>query len=88
MQISYLSCCYTLKMEGICSLDMSLDSHLPNDITAKKMSFLGHGGRTDISETIRFEVYYSDMVSRDSAVGIATDYGLDDCEVGVRVPVG
>jgi hypothetical protein len=27
-------------------------------------------------------------VSRDSAVGIATGYGLDDSEVGVRVPVG
>jgi hypothetical protein len=26
--------------------------------------------------------------SRDSAVGIATGYGLDDREVGVRVPVG
>jgi hypothetical protein len=26
--------------------------------------------------------------SRDSAVGIATDYGLDDWEVEVRVPVG
>jgi hypothetical protein len=28
------------------------------------------------------------MGSRDSAVGIATGYGLDDWEVGVRVPVG
>jgi hypothetical protein len=26
--------------------------------------------------------------SRDSAVGIATGYGLDDRNVGVRVPVG
>jgi hypothetical protein len=26
--------------------------------------------------------------SRDRAVGIATGYGLDDREVGVRVPVG
>jgi hypothetical protein len=26
--------------------------------------------------------------SRDSAVGIATGYGLDDWEVGVRVPIG
>jgi hypothetical protein len=25
--------------------------------------------------------------SRDSVVGIATGYELDDCEVGVRVPV-
>jgi hypothetical protein len=28
------------------------------------------------------------MGSRDSVVGIATDYGLDDRGVGVRVPVG
>jgi hypothetical protein len=27
------------------------------------------------------------LYSRDSAVGIATGYGLDDWEVGVRVPV-
>jgi hypothetical protein len=26
--------------------------------------------------------------SRDSVVGIATDYGLDDRGVGVRVPIG
>jgi hypothetical protein len=26
--------------------------------------------------------------SRDNSVGIATGYGLDDCRVGVRVPVG
>jgi hypothetical protein len=26
--------------------------------------------------------------SRDSSVGVATDYGLDDRRVGVRVPVG
>jgi hypothetical protein len=26
--------------------------------------------------------------SRDSSVGIATDYGLDDRAIGVRVPVG
>jgi hypothetical protein len=29
-----------------------------------------------------------DIGSRDSAVGITTDYGLDDQGVGVRVPVG
>jgi hypothetical protein len=28
------------------------------------------------------------MLSPDSAVGIETGYGLDDWEVGVRVPVG
>jgi hypothetical protein len=31
--------------------------------------------------------YYYYWVSRDSAVGIATDYGLDDRGVGFRVPV-
>jgi hypothetical protein len=35
----------------------------------------------NMSRNIRF-------VSRDSAVGIATGYGLDDWEVGVRVTVG
>jgi hypothetical protein len=30
----------------------------------------------------------STHMSRDSAVGIATSYGLDDRGVGVRVPVG
>jgi hypothetical protein len=29
-----------------------------------------------------------DFWSRDSVVGIATGYGLDNREVGVRVPVG
>jgi hypothetical protein len=33
-------------------------------------------------------IHYSLTMSRDSAVGIATGYGLDDREVGVRVPVG
>jgi hypothetical protein len=28
------------------------------------------------------------VVSRDSAVGIATGYGLDEWEAGVRAPVG
>jgi hypothetical protein len=28
------------------------------------------------------------MLSRDSPVGIATSYGLDDRDVGVRIPVG
>jgi hypothetical protein len=37
----------------------------------------------------RFSHYYiSDNVSRDSLVGIATGYELDDQGVGVRVPVG
>jgi hypothetical protein len=35
-----------------------------------------------------YRVYYRITVSRDSSVGIATDYGPDDQGVGVRVPVG
>jgi hypothetical protein len=31
---------------------------------------------------------FMEKVSRNSAVGITTGYGLDDREVGVRVPVG
>jgi hypothetical protein len=32
--------------------------------------------------------YHCNLSSRDSGVGIATSYGLDDRGVGVRVPVG
>jgi hypothetical protein len=35
-----------------------------------------------------FTVAHINDVSRDSEVGIAIGYGLDDWEVGVRVPVG
>jgi hypothetical protein len=35
-----------------------------------------------------FNIVSPMLVSRDSAVGIATGYGLDDWAVGVRVPVG
>jgi hypothetical protein len=34
------------------------------------------------------EVIYRLWESRDSVVGIETGYGVDDQEVGVRVPVG
>jgi hypothetical protein len=37
---------------------------------------------------IRFNIILAPTRSRDSAVGIATGYGLDDQGVGVRVPVG
>jgi hypothetical protein len=33
-------------------------------------------------------VFRTDMGSRDSVVGMATGYGLDDGGVGVQVPVG
>jgi hypothetical protein len=35
----------------------------------------------------RNALYEEDCKSRDSSVGIATSYGLDDRGVGVRVPV-
>jgi hypothetical protein len=35
-----------------------------------------------------FTLISSNIGSQDSAVGIATGYGLDDRGVGVRVPVG
>jgi hypothetical protein len=41
-----------------------------------------------LSSSLNFSFSYSPNVSRDSAVGIATGYGPDDWEVGVRVPVG
>jgi hypothetical protein len=42
----------------------------------------------ELSERRRaFKFRYEDIVSRDSAVGITTTYGLDDRSVGVRVPV-
>jgi hypothetical protein len=34
------------------------------------------------------KVPYPSLESRDSAVGIATGYGLDDRGVGIRVPFG
>jgi hypothetical protein len=40
---------------------------------------------TPHSFTIHFNII---LLSRDSVVGIATAYGLDDRGVGVRIPVG
>jgi hypothetical protein len=37
---------------------------------------------------IVYNGYQIPLMSRDSVVGIATSYGLDDRGVGVRVPVG
>jgi hypothetical protein len=39
------------------------------------------------SNVIRLNTVDTPTESRDSAVGIAADYGLDDQGVGVRVPV-
>jgi hypothetical protein len=36
---------------------------------------------------VKFGVLSPEFESRDSAVGIATGYGLDDPEVGVRIPM-
>jgi hypothetical protein len=38
--------------------------------------------------SINYCMYLFDIGSRDSVVGIATGYGLEDRGVGVRVPVG
>jgi hypothetical protein len=35
-----------------------------------------------------YTYHYENLKSRDSAVGVATGYGLSDKGVGVRVPVG
>jgi hypothetical protein len=57
-------------------------------------------GRTDVNKEFQVSIAWEKQViqlllnllteirSRDSAVGIATGYGLDDRGVGVRVPVG
>jgi hypothetical protein len=45
--------------------------------------------KMDLCELMFFsDVYCTRLESRDSSVGIATVYGLDDRGVGVRVPVG
>jgi hypothetical protein len=41
-----------------------------------------------ILSKIHFNIVHPPTRSRDSVVGIATSYGLDDREVGVRVPTG
>jgi hypothetical protein len=43
---------------------------------------------TDFDENLFCEVTLRVVSSRDSAIGIATGYGLDGRGVGVRVPVG
>jgi hypothetical protein len=50
-----------------------------NNISCAKEGF-GVGIQSSILELLK--------KSRDSSVGIATGYGLDDRGVGVRVPVG
>jgi hypothetical protein len=40
------------------------------------------------SQQVKVPFCLCTVQSRDSVVGIATAYGLDDREVGVRVPVG
>jgi hypothetical protein len=43
-------------------------------------------GRTIYRQKYNIKMHFREMRSRDSAVGIATGYGLDDRGVGVRVP--
>jgi hypothetical protein len=54
---------------------MGWKNHLKKDLSSIHLEIPG------------FHIYY-DVTSRDSVVGIATGYGLDDQGVGVRVPVG
>jgi hypothetical protein len=42
----------------------------------------------DLGRFFSFLILYTVSMSRDSLVGIATSYGLEDREVGVRDPVG
>jgi hypothetical protein len=47
--------------------------------------------RLEMAIRMRFSTIFASSAhsgSRDSAVGIATGYGLDDQEVEVRIPVG
>jgi hypothetical protein len=53
---------------------------LPPSITSKK--------KIEIPKASSKNYYYLVRKSRDSAVGVATGYGLDDRGVGVGVPVG
>jgi hypothetical protein len=36
---------------------------------------------------MKLKKYFAGMGTRDSAVGIGTDYGLDDRGIGVPIPV-
>jgi hypothetical protein len=44
--------------------------------------------RRKFEDNVFISSYYVEYRSSDSAVGIATNYGLDDRGVGIRVPVG
>jgi hypothetical protein len=63
--------------------------HQNSSVPSKLGEGLLGGTETWTTLTIIIKLYYviSQYRSRDSAVGIATGYGLDDQEVGVRVPV-
>jgi hypothetical protein len=54
-------------------------------LTDKSITNLLYVGLTRTAEKTPLQMY---SWSRDSAVGIATGYGMDDWEVGVWVPVG
>jgi hypothetical protein len=41
-----------------------------------------------VVDEVGLEQIFEYITSRDSVVGIATSYGLDDQGVGIRVPVG
>jgi hypothetical protein len=57
------------------------------ETSARCVQYRQHVRKCNISSKA-FIGLFIEAVSRDSAVGISTGYGLDDWEVGVRVPVG
>jgi hypothetical protein len=75
-------CCCLRKLTKIASGQHSLRVYrfqLTNNSVNGTMTMYG---------IFELKLIHLSVVSRDSAVGIATGYGLDDIEVGVRVPVG
>jgi hypothetical protein len=94
----------TLKMEVTCSSEMSMGFQLTTQqatyrlcallsllFTGRGRHFPGGrptGPRVHLCLYIMFTSLYGAIMSPDSAVGIATRYGLDDWGVGVRVPLG
>jgi hypothetical protein len=52
------------------------------------LQHLVHIITTTLLQNVYFFLVYFNDSSRDSSVGTATGYGLDDRGVGVRVPVG
>jgi hypothetical protein len=78
----------------VCNIRKTIESeNCTNNFSSNKL--VKNSSDRNISKKYKTKVipifnycYMLWRVSRDSAVGIATGYGLDDLEFGVRVPVG